>query len=162
MDDIGKRKGTSSIPLLHQALCIISNPSVKSNLIYGPKTLSSGQHWWFLSCVTLKWYGWPWKTIRHLFYTVLSFVYHFKAMGEFKLELQSGNSQFRSKFRLFCPMWPWNLTDDIEKHGRIEIGVTVRRRSIWVKSGPFCPVWNWTDDLENNRAPLLCWFKLCA
>ena len=31
-------------------------------------------------------------TIEHLFYTTLSFVYHFKAMGEFKLQLQSGNT----------------------------------------------------------------------
>ena len=38
-----KKKGTSSI--LHWALCIISNPSVKSNLSYSPETLNSGQNW---------------------------------------------------------------------------------------------------------------------
>ena len=46
----------------------------------------------FLSCVTLKFDGWPWKTIGHLFYTTPSFVHHFKSIGEFKLELQSGNA----------------------------------------------------------------------
>ena len=51
----------------------------------------------FLSCVTLKFDGWPSKTIGHLFYTTPSFVHHFKSIGEFKLELQSGMVQFGSK-----------------------------------------------------------------
>ena len=158
---------TSSI--LHQALCIISNPSVNSNWSYTPETLNSGQnrrffvpcdleiwsmtlennmapllyylkicasfqiHLWieteftvrkrsirvkigdFLSCVILKFDGWPWKTIGHFFYTTPSFVQHFKSIGEFKLELQSGNTQFGSKSEIFCPVWPCNLTDDLEK-----------------------------------------------
>ena len=33
------------------------------------------------------------KTIGHFFYTKSSFVHHFKAIGEFKFELQSGNTQ---------------------------------------------------------------------
>ena len=48
----------------------------------------------FLSCVTLKFDGWPSKTIGHLFYATSSFVHHFVAIGEFKRELQSGNAQF--------------------------------------------------------------------
>ena len=51
----------------------------------------------FLSCVTSKFDGWPWKTIGHFFYATSSFVHHLVATGEFKLELQSGNAQFRSK-----------------------------------------------------------------
>ena len=44
------------------------------------------------SRVTLKFDGWPTKTIGHLFYATSSFVHHFDvAIGEFKLELQSGN-----------------------------------------------------------------------
>ena len=69
----------------------------------------------FLSRVTLKFTGWPWKTIGHLFYTTSGFVHHFKAMSEFKLKLQSGNAQFGSKSAIFCPVWPWNLMDDLEK-----------------------------------------------
>ena len=106
----------------------------RAPLLYYIKLCLSFQiHWWietevtvrkrsirvkigdFLSCVTLKFDGWPWKTIGHLFYTTLSFVYHFKSIGEFKLELQSGNTRFRSKSAIFYPVWPWNLTDDLEK-----------------------------------------------
>ena len=47
----------------------------------------------FFSRVTLKFNVWPWKTIGHLFYATSSFLYHFIAIGEFKLELQSGNAQ---------------------------------------------------------------------
>ena len=50
----------------------------------------------FFSRVTLKFNRWPWKTIGHLFYATSSFVHHFVAIGEFKLELQSGNAQFGS------------------------------------------------------------------
>ena len=32
------------------------------------------------------------KTIGHLFYATLSFLHHFVAIGEYKLELQSGNA----------------------------------------------------------------------
>ena len=67
------------------------------------------------SHVNLKLNGWPWKTIEHLFYITLSFVHHFKAMGEFKLELQSGNAHFWSKWAIFCSVWTWNLRDDLEK-----------------------------------------------
>ena len=68
-----------------------------------------------LSCVTLKFYGLLWKTIGHLFQTTSSFVHHFVAIGEIKLELQSGNAQFRSSSTIFRAIWPWNSTDDLEK-----------------------------------------------
>ena len=94
---------------------------------------SFGRHWWiqtgvtvrkrpmwvkfdvFLSRVTLKLDGWPSKTIGNLCYATSSFVHHFVAIGEFKLELQSGNAQSGSNLTLFRAVWPWNLTDDLEK-----------------------------------------------
>ena len=151
MGDLGIQLGTSSI--LHQALCIISKPSVKSNLSYSPETLKSVQNWWFFvprdleiwwmtlknnrasllyyiklcasfqshgriqtgvtvrkrpiwvkiddfyNRATLRFDRWPWKTIGHLFYATSSFVHHFVPIGEFKLELQSGNAQFGSNQR---------------------------------------------------------------
>ena len=93
----------------------ISNPLVNPNWSYSPEMLEIrikiGN---FLSCVTLKFDEWPRKLIGH-FYTTVSFGYHFKAIGEFKLKLNSGNTQFGSNSAIFCPMWPWNLMDNPNK-----------------------------------------------
>ena len=102
--------------------------------------------------MTLKFHGWPWKTIGHLFCATLSFVHHFKTIGEFKLELQSGNAQFGSKSSIFCPVWPWNFLMTLKNNGApilccfklcasfhshrwIQAKVTVRKCPIWVKIG---------------------------
>ena len=66
----------------------------------------------FFSRVTLQFDIWPWKTLGHLFYGTSSFVHHFVAIGEFKLELQSGNTQF-GKIRRFlepCDLEIWPMT----------------------------------------------------
>ena len=85
-------------------LCIISQPSVNSNWSCSPETPNSGLNRWifFLSHVTLKFDRWPWKAIGLLFYATSTFVHHFKAICDFKLELQSGNTQFGSKLAIFC------------------------------------------------------------
>ena len=69
----------------------------------------------FFSRVTLKFDGWHWQTIGHLFYPTSSFVQHFVAIGEFKLELQSGNGKSGSNSTIFRVVLPWNLTDDLQK-----------------------------------------------
>ena len=125
----------------------MTSKNKRAPLLYYIKLCASFQiHWWietevtvqkrsiwvkirnFLSRVTLKFEGWPWKTIGRLFYVASSFVHHFTANSESKLELQSGNTQSGSNSTIFRAVRPWNLT----------------------------------DDLENNGAPLLCYFKLCA
>ena len=91
-DDIEKQQGTSSMPL--QALCIISKPSVNSNWSYSPEN-------WRMT----------WKTIRHLLCANSSFRYHSIAIVQFKLELQSGNSQFGSKTIFVpCDLEIWHTT----------------------------------------------------
>ena len=55
----------------------------------------------FLSHETLKIDGWPWKKIGHLSCAASSFVHHFIAIDEFKLELQSRNVQYGSKSMIF-------------------------------------------------------------
>ena len=82
----------------------------------------------FFSRVTLQFDVWPWKTIGHLFYATSSFVHHFVAIGDFKLELQSGNANLGQIQRFLEP----------------------------------CDLAIWRMTLKNNRAPLLCYFKLCA
>ena len=68
----------------------------------------------FLSRLTLKFEAWYWKIIGHLSYAASSFVLYFIAIGEFKLELQSGNAQFGSKLTIFLSrvtfqfdVWSW-------------------------------------------------------
>ena len=85
------------------------------NWSYSPETPNLCQIRRFFSCVTLQFDGWPWKTIGQLFYATSSFVHHFVAIGELKLELQSGNAQFGSNSTIFRAVWPWNLMDDLEK-----------------------------------------------
>ena len=66
----------------------------------------------FLSCVTLKFDGWPWKTIWHLFYTTSSFVHHFKATvnshGSYSPEMV--NSGQNRKFFVLCDLKIWRIT----------------------------------------------------
>ena len=103
-------------------------------LLYYVKLCASFQiHWWIqtqftvqkrsirveigdmLSRVTLKFDGWPWKTIGHLFYATSSLVQHFVPIGECKLELQSGNAQSGSNSTIFRAVRPSNFTDDPQK-----------------------------------------------
>ena len=102
-------------------------------LCYFKLFASFRSHWWIQTGVTVRkrliWVKintflavWPWnfmddlqKTIGHLFYATSSFVHHFVAIGEFKLELESGNAQSGSNLTLFRVVWPWNLTDDLQK-----------------------------------------------
>ena len=79
------------------------------NAQFGSKLVS------VLSCPTLKFDRWLLITIRHFFYATSSFVHHFIAICEFKLERLSGNAQFRSKLTIFLVVWPCNLTDELEK-----------------------------------------------
>ena len=55
----------------------------------------------FLSRMTFEFDRWPWKTIGQLSNAASSFVHHFIAIHEFKLELQSRNAQFGSKSMIF-------------------------------------------------------------
>ena len=103
----------------------------------------------FLARVTLKFNVWHWKTIGLLFYADSSLVHHSIAISEFKLELQSGNAQYGSKTAIFCPcdLEIWHMTlkknrapllcyfklcTSFRSHWRIQTGVTVRKRPIWV------------------------------
>ena len=137
--------------------------------------LNSGKNWrFFLSRVTLKFDGWPWKIIGHLFYTTLSFVQHFKAIGIFKVGLQSRNAQFGSKLVIFLPRWLWKLKYDLDKQQgtspKLHQALCIISNPLvksnlsysleTLKSGKnwwfFVPrnLENWRMILKNNRAPL--------
>ena len=110
--------------------------------------------------------AWPWnlrddleKKIGHLFYAASSFVHHFIAICELKLELQSRNAKFGSKLILLkldsnhqlfspCDLEIWWMTRKNSRapilcyfklfasflsHWCVQTGLTVRKRLIWVK-----------------------------
>ena len=51
----------------------------------------------------LKFHRWLCNTMGQLFYATSSFVHHFIAICELRLELQSRNAQFRPKLAIFAP-----------------------------------------------------------
>ena len=109
-------------------------------------------------------------------------MHHFKSIGEFKLELQSGNAKFMSKSVtcLSCVTFKFKwltlennrapflccfkLCASLHSHQWILTGVTVRKRPVGSKSIFFvpCDLEIRQMTLENNRAPLVCYFELCA
>ena len=135
-----------------------------------------------LSRVTLKFNGWPWKTIGHLFYATSSFVQHFVAIGEFKLELQSGNTQSGSNSTIFRAVRPWNLTDDLAKQKGTSsmllqalciisyplVNSNLSYSPETLNSGQNRRFFSRVTlkilrmTLKNNRASLLCYFELCT
>ena len=156
---------------------------IKNNrvlLLYYFKLWASNQiHWWsqtwvtvrkrsiqvkigdFLSRVTLKIDGWPWKTIGHLFFTTSSFLHRIKFIGKIKLELQSGNAQFRSKLAIFLSRmtliidsWPWKTigrlfcaTSSFVHHfkwiGEFKFELQSGNAQFGSKLAIFCPAWPW-------------------
>ena len=81
--------------ILHQALCIISDPSVNSNWSYSPETPNLGQIWWF-------------------FFS--------------RMTLQYNRAPLLCYFKLCAPF---------HSHWWIQTGVTVQKRPIWVKFDDF-------------------------
>ena len=130
--------------------------------------------------MTLKLDGWHWKTIGHMFYAISSFVHHFVAIGEFKLNLQSGNAQFGSKWAFFTCValkfdgWPWKsiglffyATLSFVHHyvaiGEFKLKLQSGNAQFGSKWAFFtCDLEIWRMTLKVYRALLLCYFKLCA
>ena len=122
----------------------------------------------------LQYIPWPWKTIGHLIYTMLSFMYHLKAISEFKLELPSGNAQFWSKLVIFfpCDRWPWKTIGHIFYIASSFVHHFIAITELKLQSQPgntqfrrpfeSCDLEIWRMTLKNNRAPLLSNIKLCA
>ena len=92
------------------------------------------------------------KNIGHAFFIMSSFVHRFKSIGEFKLELQSGNTQFRSKSVIFLSGvtlkfdgWPWKT-----------IGHLFLATSVCIISSPYV-ISNWSYGPETAKLG----FDLC-
>ena len=137
--------------MLCQALRLFSNTSVNSNWSYNAKTTNSGKTWRsFVPCGLEMWQI-NLKNHRAYFPITSSFVHHFVATCEFKLDLQ-----LNSKSAIFVPrdleIWRMTLKNTRKsllcyfKLGAsfrsrlwIETGITVGEHPIWLKSTIFVP-----------------------
>ena len=98
------------------------------------------------------------------------------------MELQSGSTQSRSKSTIFWAVWPWNLTDDLQKqwgtsYMLVQVLCSISQPlvnsnwsyrpetpnlgQIWWFLEP-CDLEIWRMTLKNNRAPFLSIIKLYA
>ena len=124
----GDPRGRSAVtwPSIHKGLWSLILPAVLGVCNFSTSQFSTSQikDWkrWnrgkisiFLARVTLKLDQWPWKTIGILSYAFRVSVKCFTVIWPFKGELSAGIAQIGVKSALFRPMWPWNLTDDLEK-----------------------------------------------
>ena len=169
--------------MLLQALCIISYPLVNSNWSYSPETPNLGQIRRFLEPCDLE----IWRmTLQNNRAPLLCY---FKLCAAFRSHwwIQTGVTVRKRpiwvKFRRYlepCDLEIWRMTLQnnrapllcyfklcaaFRSHWWIQTGVTVRKRPIWVKFRRYlepCDLEIWRMTLQNNRAPLLCYFKLCA
>ena len=141
MDDLEKLQGTSSI--LHQALSIISNPSVNSNLSYSLETINLGQNWqFFVPCDLEIW----WMTLENngaplLYYIKLCA--SFQSHGPIKTRVTVRKRSIRVNSN-----WSYSL----------ETLNSGQNRRFFVP----CDLEIWRMILKNNRAPLLRYLELCA
>ena len=88
----------------------------------------------FWSLVTLKFDGWPWKTIVHLFYATSSFVHNFVAIG-----VQSGNAHLGQNRRFFkpCDLQIWRMTLQNNRTpliGNIKLYVSFHHHHMWIQT----------------------------
>ena len=167
--------------MLCQALCIILHPSAKSIMSHSLETFNLGQNWWFFVLRDLQIWGITLKNNRSTLLYYACFMHRFKSIGEVKLELMSGNAQFRSKLVIFVPhdlqiwmtlknnrspfLYNSKLCISYQIHQWHQTWVTVRKCSIPVKISNFlnpCDLEIWQMTLINNRAPLQCCYKLCV
>ena len=147
---------------------------MNSNCNYSPETPNSGQNRrLLLSRVTLQLDGWPSKPIGPLFYIPSSFVHHFIAISELKLELQSGNAQFGSK-SMFLSLatlefnrWPWRTIDrQTDKQKEVFLELLGRCIKTEYKSEYFQMVYHADSELslchssKSKRTLLIPWLAL--
>ena len=112
--------------MLLQALCIISyHRWIETGVTVRKRPLwvKIGD---FSARVTLIFDRCPQKKTGNIFSATSSFLYHFEAICEYELEIQSGNAQIEAK--IFLPPWSWPLTSDSWVNNR-EAGDLRRHRT---------------------------------
>ena len=139
---------------------------MNSNWNYSPETPNLGQIRRFLEPCDLEIWRMTFKNNR------APLLCYFKLCAAFHSHwwIQTGVTVWKRpiwvKFGDFSAVWPWNLTDDLEQGKSEGFDSCDRPSNLKLDSNRqfFCPCDReiWWMTLQNNRAPLLCYFKLCA
>ena len=155
---------------------------IQTGVTVQKSTLNSGQNWrYFILCDLVIW----WMTLEN---NRAPLLYHIKLCASFQSHRLSQTwvtvrkRSIRVKIGHFfapCDLEIWQMTlknnrapllcsfklcASFHSHWWIQTGVTVRKRSIWVKIADFfiCDLEIWWMTLKNKRAHLLYYIKLCA
>ena len=119
---------------------------MNSNQSYSPETLNGGPNsLYFVLCYLDIW----WMTLENKRAPLLYYIKlcaSFQTIGEFQPELQFGDAQFSSKFAIFCPVWPWNLIDDLVKQKGTS---SILHQALCIISNPLVNS-NWSYSLEKH------------
>ena len=142
-----------------------------SNRSYSPELPKSGKSGGFLSCVTFKFHGWPWKTLRHppiLVYFKLCASFHSHRWIQTWVTVRKPRN--RVKIGNFLPhvtsifdKWSWKTighlfyaTSSFVYHStavsEFKLELQSGNAQIVSKSALFCPVWPWylTIDIKKQ------------
>ena len=155
---------------------------MNSNWSYTPETLNSGRN---RQCVVPCDLDIWWMTLENerappLYYTKLYASFQIHRWIETEVTVQKRSIWV--KIGNFCPVWHWNLTDALQKQKGTS---SMLLQAVCIISQPSvnsnlsyspetpdlgqirqflkpCDLEIWQMPLQNNRTPLLCYFKLCA
>ena len=140
---------------------------MNSTLSYNPETLNLGQYWRFFASCDPEIPQVSFKTNRasllclfklyasfHIHQCILIWVPVRKRSNRVKFDDFSSPcdleiSRMTLKNNSALPLNPFKLYASFHSHWWIQIWVSVRKRSDWVKFDNFCLLWHWnfTDDL---------------
>ena len=154
-----------------------------SNLSYSPETPNLGQIWRFSEPYDVE----IWRmTLQNNRAPLLCYFKHCASCRShwwIQTSITVRKRPIWVKFNDFRAVWPWNLTDDLAKRKGISsmllqalciisyplvilnLSYSPETPNLGHKCDDFfepCDLEIWQMTLKNNRAPLLCYFKLCA
>ena len=104
-------------PLLcYVKLCAsFQRPSVNSNWSYSPETLNSGQNRQFFVLCDLEIWPMTLKNNRAPLLCCIKLCALFHSHQWIQTKVTVRKRLIRVKIGNFCPVWPWNFMDDLEK-----------------------------------------------
>ena len=136
------------------------------NCSYSPETPNLGQIRRFLEPCDLEIWRMTLKNNRAPLLCYFKLCVSFRSHWWIQTAVQSGNDKSGSNSTIFRAVGPWKLRDDLEQGKSEGFDSCDPPSNLKLDSNRQffrpCHLEIWWMNLQNNRAPLLCYFKLCA